>query len=117
MEASFVDRSERSKVWISGEQAAWFLDQILTQRLGDISPGESLDAAMITVKGRMKSFFEIVCRAENDLLAHLELGLAEPVIAEMQRYVFATRVSLEDVTDGFALVLVLGPEWSEAVAE
>lgn len=78
-----------------------------------MGPGESRDAAMITVKGRMKSFFEIVCRAENDLLVHLEPGLAEPVLREMQHYVFATRVTLEDVTDGFALVLVLGSEWAE----
>lgn len=117
MNARFADRSERSKLRVSGEQGAWFLDQILTQAIEDIPPGGSRDAAMITVKGRMRFFFEIVVRAENDLLLHLEPGLAQSSLEELRRYVFATRVTLEDVTGEFALILVLAEPWREIAEE
>ena len=71
---------------------------------------------MITVKGRMKFFFEIVARESNDLLAHLEPGIAESAREEMQRYVFATRVVIEDVTDDYALILILGDDWMRLAA-
>jgi folate-binding protein YgfZ len=89
------------------------LDQILTQSLGDIAAGEARDAAMITVKGRMRFFFEIVARGESVLLTHLEPGLAASVQEELQRYVFATRVTIEDVSDTYALILILGEKWRE----
>lgn len=114
MSTRFIDRTDRSKLCFTGEQAAWFLDQILTQSLADIPSGESRDAAMITVKGRMKFFFEIVAKGENDLLAHLEPGLGASAAEELGRYVFATRVVLEDVSDLYAMVLVLGSEWRDA---
>ena len=117
MELRYFDSSDRAKLKVHGEQARWFLDQIFTQSLGDIAPGEARDAAMITVKGRMKFFFEIIATGENELLVHLEAGTAGAALQEMHRYVFATRVTLDDVTDDLALVLVLGADWQQAVEQ
>ena len=111
----YADRSERAKLRFTGPQAAWFLHQILTQSLEDITPGESRPAAMITVHGRMVGFLEIVA-TEDALLAHFEPELAGTLPEAIRRYVFATRVEIEDVTNEFGLVLLVGPRWQEVAA-
>jgi folate-binding protein YgfZ len=109
----YADRSERGKLRFTGPQRAWFLHQILTQSLEDMAPGEARDAAMITVHGRMVGYLEIVATKEA-LLAHFEPEVATTLPDAIRRYVFATRVEIDEVTDDFGLVLVVGPSWRQA---
>ena len=111
-----ADRSERAKLRFSGPQAAWFLHQVLTQAFEDIQPGDARDAAMITTHGRMTGYLEVLA-TEDAILAHFEPELADTLPEAIRRYVFATQVEIEDVTDDFGLVLAVGATWSEAAAE
>jgi tRNA-modifying protein YgfZ len=114
-EMIYADRSERAKLRVSGAQAKWFLHQILTQAFEDVEPGTAREAAMITAHGRMTGYLEAV--ATNDsILCHFEPELRASLIAEMSRYVFATQVELEDVTDDYGLVLIVGAAWGAAAA-
>jgi tRNA-modifying protein YgfZ len=106
----FADRSERGKLRLTGPQRAWFLHQILTQAFEDMSPGEARDAAMITAHGRLVGYLETVA-TEDALLAHFEPELIETLPDEIRRYVFATQVEIDDVTDEMGLVLVAGGDW------
>jgi folate-binding protein YgfZ len=115
-ELLFADRSDRAKLRFSGEQAAWFLDQILTQSFEDMTSGEARDTAMLTVHGRMIGYLETIATDEG-ILAHLEPELREGLPQELRKYVFATRVEIEDVTDEFGLVLIAGPTWPKAARE
>jgi len=108
----FADRSERGKLRFTGEQRLWFLHQILTQAFEDMAPGDARDAAFITVHGRMKAFMECVT-TDDALFMHFERELAETLPDEIRRYVFATRVEIEDVTDPMGLVLISGEGWRE----
>jgi folate-binding protein YgfZ len=108
----FADRSERAKLRFTGSQAAWFLHQVLTQAITDIAPGEARDAAMITAHGRMIGYLEIVA-LEDGLLAHFEPELRDVLPETIGRYVFATQVEIDDVTDDMGLVLVGGEGWEE----
>jgi folate-binding protein YgfZ len=108
----FADRSERGKLRFTGEQRLWFLHQILTQAFEDMAPGDARDAAFITVHGRMRAFMECVT-TEDAVLMHFERELAETLPDEIRRYVFATRVEVEDVTESMGLVLVVGDGWRE----
>ena len=110
-----ADRSDRGKLRFTGEQRAWFLHQILSQAFEDIAPGEARDAAFLTAHGRMKAFMETVA-TEDALLMHFEPELRATLPGEISRYVFATRVTVEDVSDGYGLVLVVGADW-RSVAE
>lgn len=110
----FADRSDRGKLRLTGEQRAWFLHQILTQSIEDMTPGEARDAALLTPHGRMLGYMEILV-TEEALLAHFEPDLGATLPARMLSYVFATRVSIDDVTEDKGLVLVAGPgalEWA-----
>jgi tRNA-modifying protein YgfZ len=112
-ELRFADRSDRAKLRVSGPQSAWFLDQILTQSIEDMAPGEARDAALITVHGRLTGYMEVICTPDAFLI-HLEPGHGASVASTLERYVLATRVEIDDVTEELGLVLVVGPGWRAA---
>ena len=112
----YADRSERGKLRFSGPQDRWFLHQILTQAFEDIVPGEARDAAMITAHGRMVGYLEILA-SEEGLWAHFEPELKDTLPDEIGRYVFATRVEIEDLSDEYGLVLVGGEDAAERVED
>ena len=101
-----VDRSGRGKLRLTGPQRAWYLHQITTQAFEDIAPGESRDAAMLTVHGRMVGFLEAVA-TDDSILCHFEPELVPDLPEAIRRYVFATQVEIEDVTD-LGLILTTG---------
>jgi folate-binding protein YgfZ len=108
----YADRSDRGKLELTGPQRAWFLHQILTQSFEDIDPGEARDTALITAHGRMVGYMEVLA-TDDALRLHFEPELIETLPEALQRYVFATQVAIEDVTDDFGLVLVVGQSWGE----
>lgn len=105
----YADRSERGKLRFSGPQDRWFLHQILTQAFEDMQPGEARDSAMITAHGRMVGYLEVLA-TEDGLLAHFEPELKADLPEAIRRYVFATQVEIEDVSDAWSLILVGGVE-------
>lgn len=102
-----VDRSGRGKLRLTGPQRAWYLHQITTQAFEDVSPGESRDAAMLTVHGRMVGFLEVVA-TDDSLLCHFEPELVPELPDAIRRYVFATQVEIEDVGEEMGLILTTG---------
>lgn len=112
-ELIYADRSGRGKLKVFGPQAAWFLDQILTQRFEGIRPGDSVETAMLTVHGRMTAHAECVA-TEDAILCHFEPELRPGFRDDLARYVFATRVELEDATDAYGLLLLAGPGHEDA---
>ena len=108
----YADRSGRGKLKLTGPQRAWFLHQILTQTFEDIEPGEARDTALITAHGRMVGYMEALA-TDDALWLHFESELIETLPEALRRYVFATQVTIEDVTNDFGLVLVVDPGWKE----
>lgn len=111
-----ADRSERGKLRFTGEQREWFLHQIMTNRFEDIRPGEARAAAMLTVHGRMVGFFEAVA-TDDALLAHMEPELLPDFAEAIRRFVFATRVEIDDVTADLGLVALVGDGWREVAGK
>jgi folate-binding protein YgfZ len=101
-----VDRSGRGKLRLTGPQRAWYLHQITTQAFEEIPAGESRDAAMLTVHGRMVGFLEVVA-TDDQLLCHFEPELVPELPDAIRRYVFATQVEIEDADD-MGLILTTG---------
>jgi folate-binding protein YgfZ len=111
-----ADRSERGKLRAKGPQDAWFLHQILTQDFEGMPVGESRDAAQITAHGRMVGYLEFL-RTEEGFLAHFEPSLQGSAYPDqIARYVFATQVEVEDITEEFGLLLLVGEGWEEKAA-
>jgi folate-binding protein YgfZ len=111
-----ADRSQRGKLRFQGEQRAWFLHQILTQAFEDMEPGEARDAALLTAHGRMVGYLESLA-TQDSIYCHFEPNLKEILPDAIQRYVFATKVEIEDVTGEFGLVLLAGDGWRKLAEE
>lgn len=114
MNSFYADRSDRGKLRFSGPQDRWFLHQILTQAFEDIGPGEARDSAMITAHGRMVGYLEVLA-LEDGLLAHFEPELKGTLPESIRRYVFATQVEIEDLSDRWSLILVGGDAATDVV--
>jgi folate-binding protein YgfZ len=110
MEPRYADRSGRGKLRLSGEQDLWFLHQILTQSFEDMLEGDSRDAALLTAHGRMVGYVETL-RHDGTVLVHFEEVLIETLPEALRRYVFATRVEIEDLTESHGLLLLVGDDW------
>lgn len=106
-ELVYQDRSPRGKLRFSGPQRAWFLHQITTQAFEDIQGGEARDAAMITPHGRMVGYFQALALPEA-IYVHFDEALRADLPDAIAKYVLATQVEIEDVTDEMGLVLVAG---------
>jgi folate-binding protein YgfZ len=115
-EVLVADRSDRGKLRFTGEQRAWFLHQILTQSFEDMKPGESREAAMITAHGRMTGYLEALA-TQDAIFAHFEPELKDSLPESIRRYVFATRVEIEDVSDELGLVLIAGDGWLDCAKQ
>lgn len=115
MDLRFADRSDRGKLRLAGPQRLWFLHQIMTQAFEDMRPGQDRDTALITAHGRMVGYLETVA-TEDSVLAHFEPELRADLPEAIRRYIFATEVEVDDVTDETALLLLVGEGWSEAAA-
>ena len=114
-ETVFANRSERGKLRVTGPKRAWFLDQILTQSFEDMKPGDARDTALLTVHGRMTAYLEALT-LEDSILCHYESELTDVLPDALSRYLLATDAAIDDVTDDFGLVLVVGRGW-RALAE
>jgi tRNA-modifying protein YgfZ len=103
----YADRSERGKLVFTGPQREWFLHQILTNSFDPLAPGEVREAALLTPHGRMVGYLEAVA-TDDAILCHFEPELLPTLPDALKRYVFATQVEIEDVTDEMGLVVVGG---------
>ena len=112
----YADRSDRAKLRFTGPQRAWFLHQIMTNDFDPIDAGEERAAALLTPHGRMVGYMEAVA-TEDAILAHFEPELAETLPDAIRRYVFATQVEVDDVTDDLGLILVVGEGWHKKAGE
>lgn len=110
----YADRSERAKLRVTGDQRAWFLDQVLSQSFDPFPAGQARDACMLTVHGRMTAYVEAIA-TDDSILIHAEPDLAESLHEQLSRYLFATMAEITDVAAGMGLVLVSGPSIDEAL--
>jgi tRNA-modifying protein YgfZ len=105
----YADRSNRGKLKFTGPQRAWFLHQIMTNSFDPLQRGDVREAALLTPHGRMVGYLEAVA-TDGAILAHFEPELLATLPDAIRRYVFATQVEIEDVTDAMGLVLVAGDD-------
>jgi len=113
--AGVVDRSDRGKLRFTGEQALWFCDQLLSNRVVDLPEGHGAEALLLTPHGRIRALLRLV-HNQGEVLADMEPGgIAAELAAFFQGRVFSTRVEIADVTGDLGLVSVLGPAADDVV--
>jgi folate-binding protein YgfZ len=98
---------DRGLVRLAGEEAATFLNGLVTSEVTSLQPGQARFAALLTPQGKIVADF-LVCRTADDLLLDCPRGLAAMLAQKLGFYRLRAKVSVENVSESFDVIAVWG---------
>ena len=109
--SSAVLLEEKSVLVVSGEDRLTWLNDLFSQKLDNLKPGVSVEALWLDAQGRIVRDFHIVDDGEKSWLITYSTGLAN-LVTQLQRMVFRAKVTVEDLSEDYAVVAT----WSKDVS-
>ncbi|GIH91213.1 YgfZ/GcvT domain-containing protein [Planobispora siamensis] len=103
---AMVDRSNREVVRISGPDRLSWLNDLSSQKLKDLPPGQATQTLLLDAQGRVEHHLTLVDDGEA-VWAHVEPGTGGELVAFLDKMRFMLRVEVADVTDAYAVVSVI----------
>ena len=91
----------------SGEDAASFLHNLLTNDITHLEEGQARRAALCTAKGRMIASF-LIWREGNDYLLQLSADILPGILKKLSMYILRSKVKLTDISAERPQIGVLG---------
>ena len=111
-EAGFLVR-ERSFLLVGGSDAAEYLQGQLTNDTEVLEPESGCYAALLDRKGHLSSDMRVLRLENGELWLDLEPGPAEGVFKHLRTYSIGREVQIDDVTERWAIVSLIGPRAGE----
>jgi folate-binding protein YgfZ len=90
-----VVRRPRAFIRVAGQDAADYLQRMVSNDVEALAPGESCDALLLTAKARVIAPLRVHRRAPDDFLLLTEPELGDRVRAELLRMRFAAKAEIE----------------------
>jgi folate-binding protein YgfZ len=112
--AGLVDRSYRGKLRLTGAEAAEYLQGQVTNDVEGLSPGEGVYAALLSHKGKMVADMRVL-RGPDFLWLDTEPASLPVMMRNAQMFGIGRDVHAEDVSDGYAILSLIGPAASEVL--
>lgn len=106
--AVLVPLSDQGVICASGEEAASFLHNLLTNDVQNLATDEVRFAGLCTAKGRLLATFH-VWRRDNELLLQLTADVLPAVLKKLSMYVLRSKVKLADASQDMVLLGLAGP--------
>ena len=113
-EGAAFDLSARAKLRISGPDRFRYLNGQISNDLGKATNDATLHACVLTAKGKINANVFIVADTES-FLVDTDREMREGLPARLERYIIADDVQIEDVSDRYALLHVLGASGADLV--
>ncbi|MDP9497635.1 MAG: folate-binding protein [Actinomycetota bacterium] len=98
-----VDLSHRPVVRIAGPDRLTWLHSLTSQALADLPPGRPTETLVLSPQGHVEHSLQLVDDGEA-VLAHVEPGTQDALLAWLDRMRFLLRVELADVSDQWAVL-------------
>jgi folate-binding protein YgfZ len=111
-EAGFLTRV-RAALLVSGSDGAEYLQGQLTNDIEALAPEQGCYAALLDRKGHLTSDMRVLRLENGDLWLDLEPSAAEAVLKHLRTYSIGREVEIEDVTDRWAVISLIGPRAAE----
>jgi folate-binding protein YgfZ len=111
-EAGFLVR-DRAAVLVKGRDAAEYLQGQLTNDIEALESEQGCYAALLNRKGHLEADMRVLRLEHGDLWLDLEHDSAESVLKHLRMYSIGREVEIEDVTERWAVVSVIGPRSGE----
>lgn len=108
-------RSRRALFRVSGSDRCKFLQALLTSDVSGLERGEGQASLFLDNKGHVRGVLDLW--AEDDaVLAGCDVGFVESVLPDLERYVLAADVSIEDRRDHETVIAVHGAESEDSLS-
>ena len=107
--------ADQGLIRASGEEAASFLHNLLTNDISHLAAGTARQAALCTAKGRMIASF-LIWREGNDYLLMLSADILPAILKKLSMYVLRSKVKLSDATAERSLIGTVGASLGPAPA-
>jgi hypothetical protein len=105
--------SDQGLIRASGEEAAQFLHNLLTNDIQHLAAGSARHAALCTAKGRMIASF-LIWREGNDYLLMLSADILPGILKKLSMYVLRSKVKLADASAERTLIGIQGAKLGPA---
>lgn len=112
--AGLIDLSSRSKIEMTGADRVKFLQNLCTNDVGKLGPGQGCEAFLLDAKGRIVDYVNILA-AEDSVWLDAAPGRTEPLMQHLDRYIIREDVRLDDRTATHALLHLAGPKAAAAL--
>jgi tRNA-modifying protein YgfZ len=112
-EAGLLDRSQRGKLAVRGEDAAEYLQSQLTNDIEALDRNQGCYAALLDRKGHIQADMRVLHLDTGELWLDLEPEATEAVLRHLRTYSIGRDVEVEDVTETWAITSLLGPRSAE----
>ncbi|MEV5413355.1 folate-binding protein [Thermopolyspora sp. NPDC052614] len=100
---AMVDRSNREVVRVSGADRLKWLNDLSSQKLDTLPPGEPTQTLFLDPQGRVEHHLVLIDDGEA-VWGHVEPGTAGQLVAFLEKMRFMLRVEVADVTADYAVV-------------
>jgi folate-binding protein YgfZ len=107
--AGAIDRSDRGVIEATGRDRAAFLHALLSNEIKALAPGRGCSATLLDVHGKVQVTL-LVWVLDDRIVLVTPPGMAAATHEMLDKYLFAEKVVLEDVSGSRALLLVAGPD-------
>jgi folate-binding protein YgfZ len=112
--AALFDATDRGLLIARGPDAASFLHRMLSNVVRSLAPGQGNPSLLLSPKGKIARAFDLFA-AEGELRMDTPAGQAAPLRADLDRYLFAEKLTLEDATAAAAPLELAGPRSKDVV--
>ncbi len=103
----------RSLVRVAGDEAADFLQQLVTNDLRRLQPGRALFAGLLSPRGKLLADFVLVPWAENEILLDLHDAARTDMLSRLRTYRLRRKIEIEP-EDGLGVAVLFGEGAAEA---
>ena len=114
--SGLIDQSTRGRLAVKGRDRVEFLNGMLTNDISSLAEQQGCYAVITDSKAKMLSDCRIYALPDQFLL-DLEPGTIKKVHDHLDRYIIASDVILENLTESWALLSLYGPESTQVLTK
>jgi tRNA-modifying protein YgfZ len=107
--AGALDRSERGKLTVGGDEAAEYLQGQLTNEVEALTEDQGCYAALLDRKGHIQADMRVLRLTTGEIWLDLERAATEAALKHLRTYSIGRRLEIEDVTERWAITSLIGP--------
>ena len=106
--AGFFDLCNYSVIRLTGPDRVSFLQGMVSNDVKKLAPSEGVYAAVLDVNGKVLADLRVLC-TEDSFILLVRASLKQKVVDQLNRYLVADDVTIEDAETGYGVISIQGP--------